>query len=113
MAQTPTGHQLFLQQHLAVHSKTAGIEPFRFKADQQLVSHPYRGAEIGVAIHDRQGHTGLLPASAGEDRARRKAKAFKEERELLEDHQAFSENVMEAFAASDAPTGSTSRGRGR
>ena len=26
-----------------------------------------------------------------------KAKAFKEERELLEDHQAFSENVMEAF----------------
>ena len=67
MTQAALGHQLLLQQHLAVHRKTAGIEPFRFQADQQLVAHLHRGAEIGMAVHDRQGHARLLSAAARED----------------------------------------------
>ena len=53
-AQAAAGDQPRLQAHLAVHREAAGVEPFQFQADDELVA-PVRSADIGMAERDRHG----------------------------------------------------------
>ena len=67
MAQAATGDHLVFKDDLAVHFKTAWIQPVWIQPDQELVAHLDRSAEIGMAVNDGQCTVGLLSTPTRED----------------------------------------------
>ena len=69
MPQAAAGHGLIREQHGADHFKTAPVEPLRTQTDGERIANVQGGAEIGMAMHDRQGHRRRITTSAGKDTA--------------------------------------------
>ena len=67
MAEAAAGHGLIGEQHGADHLETAPVQTLRTQTDGERIAHLQGGAEIGMAMHDRQGHRRRIAASPGKD----------------------------------------------
>ena len=67
MLEGTAGHGLITQLNLADHFKTPRVDASWLELDDDNISHVHGRAEVCMAMHNRQGHAGLIGASTGED----------------------------------------------